>query len=203
MIRLVTRALGERLTELADPDALRAAMALLLLSPFIPLLFMGEEVGSKTPFLFFTDHNEGLAELVRVGRREEFKHFPAFRDPARIESIPDPNAHSTFEASKPDFGGDDSFVRDLLALRAARIVPGIPGARTAGVQVLNREALIAHWTLGTGERLGIAINFGKVNVTMPTATGDLLYETVADTWAEAKAGSLHRHAALVWIEAAR
>ena len=197
------RALGERLTELSDPDALRAAMALLLLSPFIPLLFMGEEVLSRTPFLFFTDHNEELAEQVRAGRREEFKHFPAFQDPARRELIPDPNALSTFERSKPDFSGDDGFVRTLLALRAKRIVPGIPGARTAGVDVLTREALVAHWRLGTGERLGIAINFGKTNVSMPTAIGELVYESLDNTWSEAKAGSLHCHASVAWIEAAR
>ncbi len=84
--------MGERLTTLADPQALRAATVLLLLSPFIPLLFMGEEVASQTPFLFFTDHNDELAELVREGRRAEFKHFAAFQDPERREKIPDPNA---------------------------------------------------------------------------------------------------------------
>ena len=57
------RAMGERLTQLADPQALRAATALLLLSPQIPLLFMGEEYGSTTPFLFFTDHNEAFGRI--------------------------------------------------------------------------------------------------------------------------------------------
>jgi maltooligosyltrehalose trehalohydrolase len=99
------RAMGDRLTMLANPQGLRAATALLLLAPFIPLLFMGEEVFSKTPFLFFTDHNDELAELVRNGRREEFKHFAAFQDPERRERIPDPNAASTFTASIPEFEG--------------------------------------------------------------------------------------------------
>ena len=53
------RAFGERLTQLADPAALEAAIALLLLCPQIPLLFMGEEGASTSPFLFFTDHNRG------------------------------------------------------------------------------------------------------------------------------------------------
>lgn len=61
------RALGERLSLLADPESLAAAQVLLLLSPMIPLLFMGEEWGSTRPFLFFTEHNEELAQAVREG----------------------------------------------------------------------------------------------------------------------------------------
>ncbi len=96
------RAMGERLTTLAAPQALAAATALLLLSPNIPLLFMGEEWGTRTPFLFFTDHNDELAELIRQGRRREFTHFAAFKDESRRAQIPDPNAAATFDASRPD-----------------------------------------------------------------------------------------------------
>ncbi|MGV3654966.1 MAG: malto-oligosyltrehalose trehalohydrolase, partial [Noviherbaspirillum sp.] len=85
------RAFGERLAALADREALRAAMALLLLSPQIPLLFMGEEAGAREPFLYFTSHPDPrLADAVRSGRREEFARFPAFSDPAARERIPDP-----------------------------------------------------------------------------------------------------------------
>src|SRR3546814_14646502 len=67
------RAFGERLTTLARPSALRAAMALVLLSPQIPLLFMGEEVGATAPFLYFTSYtDQGFAQAVRDGRRQEF-----------------------------------------------------------------------------------------------------------------------------------
>ena len=147
------RAMGERLTALADPQALRAATALLLLAPFIPMLFMGEEVVSKTPFLFFTSHNDELADLVREGRRSEFKHFAAFQDPERREKIPDPNAPSTFQASIPDFSGDQQLrARPLLDVRrGTRVTPGIPGCRSAGVEVLGKAALVARWRLGTGE----------------------------------------------------
>ena len=96
------RAFGERLTSLARPQALRAATAALLMAPFIPMLFMGEEWGTRAPFLFFTDHNPDLAKLVREGRRREFQKFAAFSDPARRETIPDPNAASTFTASVPN-----------------------------------------------------------------------------------------------------
>ncbi len=95
------RAFGGRLTTLTDPAALEAAIALVMLSPQIPLLFMGEETASRTPFLFFTDHATDLADAVREGRRNEFARFPAFADPIKRKQIPDPNAPSTFEASAP------------------------------------------------------------------------------------------------------
>ena len=76
------RAFGERLTTLADPRALRAAAALVLLAPQIPLIFMGEEAGARDPFLYFTDHHAELANAVREGRRAEFAKFPAFAAPA-------------------------------------------------------------------------------------------------------------------------
>ncbi|WP_147432237.1 malto-oligosyltrehalose trehalohydrolase [Pararobbsia silviterrae] len=104
------RAMGERLTRLADHDALRAAIALMLLSPQIPLLFMGEEFGSTQPFLFFTDYTGPLADAVREGRRREFAKFSAFSDPARRARIPDPNDRATFEQSR--------FARPLDAARA-------------------------------------------------------------------------------------
>ena len=84
------------------PQALAAATALLLLSPQIPMLFMGEEWGATAPFLFFTDHNAELAPLVTAGRRREFAKFAAFQDPAKRERIPDPNAEGTFRDSIPD-----------------------------------------------------------------------------------------------------
>lgn len=95
------RALGERLHQLCSSQALQAATALLLLSPMIPLMFMGDEINAQTPFLFFTDHPGELAEAVREGRRNEFAEFAAFKDPHRREQIPDPNALQTFRRSMP------------------------------------------------------------------------------------------------------
>ncbi len=98
------RAFGERLTTLADPRALEAAIALQLLCPQIPLLFMGEEAASVSPFLFFTDHNPELAKAVREGRRREFMGFSQFSDPALLAKLADPNELSTFDRSKPEPG---------------------------------------------------------------------------------------------------
>lgn len=86
------RAFGERLHQLADPRAVQAATVLLLLSPMIPLVFMGDEFAAEQPFLFFTSHHGELAKLVREGRRNEFAAFSAFTDPHKREQIPDPNA---------------------------------------------------------------------------------------------------------------
>ena len=194
------RAMGERLTELADPAALRAAMTLLLLAPFIPMLFMGEEVASKTPFLFFTSHNEELAKLVREGRRAEFKHFAAFQDPDRREKIPDPNAPATFQASIPDLTGDSSFVQSLLAARRTHVTPGIPGARTAGVAVLGKAALVAKWRLGTGQILAIAINLGAEKPALPAPGGDMIFQSITGAWDAAGRGEMLDHAAVAWIE---
>ncbi|MEJ1976218.1 MAG: malto-oligosyltrehalose trehalohydrolase [Acetobacteraceae bacterium] len=196
------RAMGDRLTTLADPQALRAATALLLLSPFIPLLFMGEEFGSRTPFLFFTDHNEALAALVRSGRREEFKHFAAFQDPARRDRIPDPNAASTFTASVPDLEGSSTLHHTLLALRHAHVVPGIPGCRTAGVAVLGEAALAARWRLGTGAALAIASNFGDAQVPLSPPSGTPLFGTPEGAWDAALGGALPARATVAWLETA-
>jgi maltooligosyltrehalose trehalohydrolase len=94
------RALGERLNHQIEPAAYRAASALLLMAPETPLLFMGQEWAATTPFLYFTEHHPELGALVTEGRRAEFRHFSAFSDPAVRERIPDPQAESTFLASR-------------------------------------------------------------------------------------------------------
>ncbi|MDB5213658.1 MAG: Malto-oligosyltrehalose trehalohydrolase [Myxococcaceae bacterium] len=94
------RALGTRLSQDVDVDAYCAASALLLFLPATPLVFMGQEWAASSPFLFFSDHEGELGEAVRKGRREEFKTFAAFADPAVRDRIPDPQAESTFERSK-------------------------------------------------------------------------------------------------------
>lgn len=171
------RAMGDRLTTLADPQALRSAMALLLLSPFVPMLFLGEEYAARHPFLFFTSHNDDLAQLVREGRRAEFKHFAAFQDEARRKAIPDPNAASTFDASVADQADPAmfTFMQDLLALRHKHVVPGIPGCRSLNVEVLAPGAVQAEWRLGTGRRLAITLNLGHDTVSSDGAAGGVVF----------------------------
>lgn len=158
------RAFGERLLALADPDGVRAALALVLLSPQIPMLFMGEEMGARSPFLFFTDHAEGLADLVREGRRAEFQRFAAFADPARRATIPDPNAQTTFTASMPvpppDAEEWEALVEDMITARHAHVIPRLDGAVSLGAQAVSEHAVVARWRMGDGAVLTLAANFG-------------------------------------------
>ncbi|MFN2432448.1 MAG: malto-oligosyltrehalose trehalohydrolase [Gemmatimonadota bacterium] len=116
------RAHGERLAALLPFEARKLAAALLLLSPYVPLLFMGEEYGETNPFLYFVSHGDpALVEAVRDGRRREFAAF-AWRG-----EIPDPQAEETFERSRidPDQAARPGHAellrlyRDLLGLRGA------------------------------------------------------------------------------------
>jgi maltooligosyltrehalose trehalohydrolase len=119
------RALGTRLSRDISLDAYCMASTVLLFLPMTPLLFMGQEWAASTPFLFFTDHDAELGEKVVHGRREEFKTFAAFADPAARERIPDPQAPATFERSKLDWSERErdehtrvlELYRQLLALR--------------------------------------------------------------------------------------
>ena len=110
------RALGDRIA--LSPGLARVGAALYLLSPYTPMLFMGEEYGATTPWLFFSDHAGELGEAVRRGRRAEFAtHGWA------TEEVPDPQDPATFEASKLDWKLDHellAFYRSLIALRRSR-----------------------------------------------------------------------------------
>jgi maltooligosyltrehalose trehalohydrolase len=90
------RAFGERLHHRLDLARYRVASALLLLLPYTPLLFMGEEFVASSPFQFFTDHGPDLGAIVAAGRRREFAAYTAFADPIAAARIPDPQAEATF-----------------------------------------------------------------------------------------------------------
>jgi maltooligosyltrehalose trehalohydrolase len=162
------RAFGERIATLAEPPAVRAAMAILLLAPSPPLLFMGEEFGSKTPFLFFCDFEKGLAEAVAAGRRNEFARFARFNDPTSRAGIPDPNAAATFESSRLDWNDPAQpphhewldFHRRLLKLRCQHIVCHLADACAiqARYEVLDDRGLRAHWDFPDGAKLDLLAN---------------------------------------------
>lgn len=173
------RAFGERLTLLTDPERLRAATALLLLCPQVPMLFMGDEIGSRGPFLFFTDFHDDLADAVREGRRKEFAKFAAFADPVARERIPDPNARATFEHSRPEPGPDAegwrTLLRDLLAVRQTTIAPHLAGATSLGAEALGEAAVTARWRLGDGSVLTITLDLAAEAAPLPTVEGELLH----------------------------
>ncbi|MFJ9449059.1 malto-oligosyltrehalose trehalohydrolase [Herbaspirillum sp. NPDC101397] len=212
------RAQGERLTALAHPDALRAAQALLLLSPQIPMLFMGEEYGAPQPFYYFTSHaDEKLADAVRNGRRKEFSRFPEFSDPQALDALPDPNSFSTFMASIPEpvspeedksAGQWMGWCYRLLQIRREAITPYLPGAVALDAQAIGLKAVYARWRLNNGTVLNITVNLGEQPLresleTLVTPAGaDVLFDSggVLDALAS---GTLPGHSILVIREAAR
>jgi maltooligosyltrehalose trehalohydrolase len=212
------RAFGERLTTLVDAAALKAASALLLLSPQIPLLFMGEEWGETAPFLYFTSYpDEALAAAVRDGRRGEFASSRAFTDEARRDAIPDPNAQSTFDESHIAFdsllgGGTDpqraawlAHTRALLALRHEHVMRRLDGTRSLGSEAIGPAAVIARWHMGDGAVLTIATNLHEEPVAVPAhrfhVRGELLYASAASERPAAD-GCLPGHTTWAFLESA-
>jgi maltooligosyltrehalose trehalohydrolase len=144
------RAFGERLSSLAPPEAIRALASVYLLAPQIPMLFMGEEWGAGSPFLFFCDFKGQLADAVRKGRHEEFSRFPEFVDPKRAAKIPDPLAEATFLASKLDWSRIDTehlaYYRALLNARREHVRPLTPSIQQGGeTLVLGEQAVRVVW----------------------------------------------------------
>ncbi len=180
------RAFGERLGQLAAPDALAAVTAVLLLAPQPPLLFMGEEFAATQPFLYFCDFGPDLAQAVTDGRRREFAQFARFADPAVRERIPDPNAVGTFAACVLDWSALDQaphcqalmLCRHLLHLRQQEIVPRIAGiVGNADITRIGRHALRLRWTCQDG-LLDLHANLGPQEARSASAAdGRLLFAT--------------------------
>jgi maltooligosyltrehalose trehalohydrolase len=170
------RALGERLDALVPTVRVQALLACLLLSPQIPLLFMGEEFAASTPFLYFCDYQGALADAVREGRRAEFGRFAAFADPAARARIPDPNARSTFDRSRLPWHEAGSshhaarlaLVGRLLALRHAQLVPRLPGLR-AGESRGAGPVIQVTWPLAGGGHWALLANLQDAPAALPMA----------------------------------
>jgi maltooligosyltrehalose trehalohydrolase len=157
------RAFGERLNQLVSPAAFRAASALLLLAPYTPLLFMGQEWAASTPFQYFTDHEPDLGAKVTAGRRREFRGFAAFRDPGLTEQIPSPQAETTFLNSKLDWSERGAvpgaqmvaLYRECIELR--RRLPGLQDRSRANWRVaeLNDRAVAIIYGFATGDYVAV------------------------------------------------
>ena len=182
------RAFGDRILEVTQADALKAALVVLLLAPSPPLLFMGEEFVASTPFLFFSDFGPELAGKVRDGRRAEFARFAQFRGLEAQSQIPDPNEEKTFLRSKLDWGSIDDplhgewlrFYRQLLAHRHKEIVPRmkdiLPGR--ASYEVLAPAAIHTCWETRQGETLELFANLSGERVHLRgNPRGRLLYSS--------------------------
>ncbi len=180
------RALGERLSSLVGFESLKLAAGITVLSPFVPLLFMGEEYGETAPFLYFTSHGDPqLAEAVRRGRQAEFAHFQWKGD------IPDPQAESTFAASKLDHsladGGTHStlqrFYKALLHFRRDRRLA--EALQIAVTEYESEQGLLTLRAAGP-HLLATLSHFGEAPATMtiqlPAGTWETRIDSAAPEW---------------------
>ena len=183
------RAFGERITHVGEEAAIRAAAAVYLLAPSIPMLFMGEEFAANSPFQFFCDFGDELREAVTQGRRREFARFARFGahfgDAATQAPIPDPNAPQTFLISKIDWNslteevhiGWLDYYRNLLKLRREVIVPRLSGmkGRSAHFEVFAPGGLRVEWRLGDGSALRLTANFSRESIPAAESGGQVVF----------------------------
>lgn len=196
------RAFGERLAALAGPDAAPLATLLALLTPAVPMLFLGEESGSTRPWLYFADWDGELRAAVQEGRRREFGHVARIVA-GRPVPLPDPCSPATFEASRPTREEHDSdaahrwraMVRRALAARRQWIVPRqgrlLTGQHTA--RRVGATGLAVQWRYRDGQVLALEINLGAAPLQVaaqrpgPVEAQDVFrhrwpVETRAGTW---------------------
>ena len=165
---LGNRKQGERLSQLIEPQLMRALTGLLLLSPQIPLLFQGDEWGSSTPFCYFADFKGELADKVRQSRKEQLKD--ASHDPARGPA-PDPISREAFTIGKLDWSERErergramlAFHRDLLALRRREITPRLKhiGGSASTYRVVGPRAFHVQWRMGDKTTLHALVNLDR------------------------------------------
>ncbi|MDX2001918.1 MAG: malto-oligosyltrehalose trehalohydrolase [Chitinophagales bacterium] len=182
------RMLGERLSQLVSFEMLKALAAAYILSPFTPMLFMGEEYAENSPFLYFVSHgDENLIKAVRKGRKEEFKEFKWAGE------APDPQAISTFEQSKLqwDFENDPNkaamfkFYRQLIKLRQHPVMRDRQRKHlTTDSNEANKLLFVTRKT--KGRALWMALNFsnGEVQVEPKISKGrwTLLLDSADKKW---------------------
>jgi maltooligosyltrehalose trehalohydrolase len=161
------RAAGERMSMLVSPGRCAIGAALVLTSPFVPLLFQGEEWGARTPFLYFTDHHDPqLARAVSDGRRREFAHFGW-----QPEDVPDPQARDTFVRSRLDWSERARAPHaDLLAwyralIRLRRAHPALADGRIDAVGVRFDESV--PWLVVERGPITVACNLGREAALVP------------------------------------
>ncbi|MGA2399897.1 MAG: malto-oligosyltrehalose trehalohydrolase [Steroidobacteraceae bacterium] len=178
------RAFGGRIDSFADARFLVAAYACLLLTPLVPMLFMGEEFAASTPFLYFCDFGPELGAAVAAGRRREFQRFAAFADEAATARIPDPNAAATFAGSKLRWAERSqsphrerlALVREFLTLRRLKLAPHLSGLRHGGRYRIESAALHVAWDLPDGSVWRLLVHFGPEAVeTAQGPVGDVIF----------------------------
>jgi maltooligosyltrehalose trehalohydrolase len=196
------RATGDRLAALVDFDRLKLAAACMLLSPYVPMLFMGEEYGETNPFLYFTSHGDpDLVQAVREGRRREFESF------AWDVEVPDPQAEESLARSRLDWSraadpGNAALLalyRDLIALRRSEpaLRPGSAHVRVESAAAAGWVGLVLAPSAGGSDVLLALFNFGDGERAVPVDGGPRAWRIVLSTDAPRyAAGSGERQATM-------
>lgn len=178
------RAFGERLSQLVGLDALKLAAGVVLLSPYIPLLFMGEEYGEPAPFPYFVSHSDpALIEAVRRGRREEFAAFGMQGEP------PDPQDEATFLRARLDHSlREAGRHRILLAfysalIRLRKTVPALARVSNDALAVTGDERrrvlTLRRWS---GEdQVFMICHFGEADISMALPVPEGRWQKVLDS----------------------
>jgi maltooligosyltrehalose trehalohydrolase len=198
------RAFGDRILQVAPPQAVRVAMAILLLAPSPPLIFMGDEFGADTPFLFFCDFDGELAAAVTEGRRNEFVRFAKFSSPEIRSQIPNPGAEETYLRSKlnwrclkePLHASWLDFYRHLLKIRQKEIVPLLKNFVHSNFQVFGKSCLAVEWHFEDC-LLDLKANLGNEAASeVPPSDGRVIYSTAGNDF-QSKNGTMPAWSA-VW-----
>jgi malto-oligosyltrehalose trehalohydrolase len=181
------RAFGDRLTAFAEDNALRAIAAIYLLSPQIPMLFMGEEWASARPFPYFCDFDEDLNQKVREGRGKEMSRLPGF-EPEHADKIPDPTSEETFFSAKLDWeecsddlaGNSLDFYKSLLAIRREKIIPLLKQTRRTASYQTEGSRLDVSWRYHDTV-LSVSVNLGADPMPARKETrGDVIWRSHLD-----------------------
>jgi maltooligosyltrehalose trehalohydrolase len=169
---------GERLASLVDVETLKLSAAVMLLSPFVPMLFMGEEHGETNPFAFFVNHGDGgLVHGVREGRKREAKSFGWPDEPL------DPGSEHTFFASRPDWSKAErepgrtlrEWYRLLIRLRSEWRALGC-GTRDTVEAWVEQEILWLRRGTET-EEVVVAFCFAAKGATVASCAGEVLLQS--------------------------
>ena len=165
--QVANSAAGMRTHLLTTAGRHRALTALLLLGPATPMLFMGQEFGASTPFLFFADHESDLAALIRDGRWSFLHQFPRVTGFASTSGLRDPSSRDTFEQSKLNWDERERNVqaldlhRDLLRLRREDPVFARQDKTMIEGAVAGPEAFVLRWFGGSDDDRLMLINLGR------------------------------------------
>ncbi|MDO9270158.1 MAG: malto-oligosyltrehalose trehalohydrolase [Methylobacter sp.] len=207
------RAFGERIANLCAPEAVRAATAIVLLTPSLPLLFMGQEWACNQPFTYFVDFPGELGEAVNLGRLQEFSRFTGFNDAESRLKIPLSNAVQTYRAAKPAWDESDrephrqwlDYHRELLRIRRCHITPRTKGivAGQAHYLLFNDRALTVQWQMNDASILTLVANLGSDSARVDcSCEGDVLFASDSAVHKKLRQGFLNPWSVIFYLKEA-